>query len=204
MCDNPVQDQIGQEQVEAYQQAQTLTAQQYSDQQSIYAPMTAQFQSIFNRGPNQEGFSDAQMQDLNATAVEGTATNYSSAAKAVNEQEASLGGGDIPLTSGGQLQQKEQVAESAAQEESSEESQIKEADYTQGNAEWQAAGSGLETIAAGENPLGYEGAATSAGTAASTTAQQIAQEQNSWETAAMGAVGVAAGGWATGGFKTPS
>lgn len=201
MCDNPVQDQIQQEQVTAYQQAQTLTQQQYANQQAIYAPMATQFQSIFNRGPNQEGFSDAEDQDLNAQAVEGTAENYQHAAKAVNEQEAAEGGGDIALPTGAEDQQKEDVALSSAGEESKEEQQIKQADYTAGTSEWDAAGSGLETIASGENPLGYESGATSAGSAAETTAASIAQEENSWESAVGGAVGTAAGGWASGGFK---
>lgn len=202
MCETATQDQLQQEQISAYQSAQQMTAQQYSNQQAIYGPMTSQFQSIFNRGPNQEGFSEPQKQDLNATAVEGTAENYEGSARAVNEEEAAEGGGDIPLSTGGELQQKENVAESSAKEESSEESQIKQADYTEGENEWAAAGSGLESIAAGDNPLGFENAETSSGSAASTTAEQIAQEQNSWETAAIGAVGTAAGGWASGGFKT--
>lgn len=203
MCETAAQDQIQGEQLDAYKQAQDLTTQQYGNQQAIYGPMTQQFQSIFNRGPNQEGFSQEEQQDLNSETLEGTAENYKHAAQAVGEQEAAEGGGDIPLPSGAQEEQKADVAEAAAGEESKEESQTKEAGYTQGYNEWQAAGQGLDTIAAGDNPLGYEGAATSSGQAAETTANQIAQEQNGWETAALGAVGTVAGGWASGGFKKP-
>lgn len=185
--------QLQQEQIDAYQQAEQLTKEQYANQQAIYGPMISQFQSIYANGPSQEGFSDEEKERLNAQAVEGTAHNYSSAAKAVGEQEAALGGGTNPLPTGAQLQQKEQVAESAAQEESSQESQIEAADYSQGYKEWEAAGQGLQTIAAGANPLGYEGAATGAGSAAGTTADQIAEEDNSWINATIGAVGSAAG-----------
>ena len=201
MCATGAQDQIQDEQMQAYQQAQQLTAEQYANQQEIYAPMTAQFQSIFAKGPNQEGFSEPEKQELNAGAVEGTAENYAGAAKAVGEQEAAEGGGNIPLTTGGELQQKEGVAESSAQEESREEGQVKAADFSQGYNEWENAGSGLEAIGAGDNPLGFENAATSSGSAASTTAASIAQAQNSWESAVGGAAGEAAGGWASGGFK---
>lgn len=191
------QNQLQQEQLDAYQQAQDLMEKQYGNQQAIYAPMAAMFQSIFAKGPSQQGFSDAQLTDLNAGAVEGTAQNYSQAAKAVNENIAAQGGGTNPLPSGGQIQLKQQVANSAAQEQSRETSQIRQADYQQGYNEWINAASGLTSIAAGENPLGYQSNAISSGSAAGTTADQIAQEQNSWINAAIGAAGAIGGGLAT-------
>jgi hypothetical protein len=195
MCETAAQDQLQDEQIQAYQQAQQMTQQQYQHQQDIYAPMAKQFQSIFDRGPNMEGFSEEQKQDLEATAVDGTARNYAGAARALNEEFAARGGGNIPLTPGGEIDAKEDLAASSAAEESREESSIKQADYTQGYNEWQAAGSGLESIAAGENPIGYENASTNSGSAASTTADAIAKEQNGWESAALGAVGQVAGAW---------
>jgi hypothetical protein len=192
---------LQQEQLDAYKQAQEMTAKQYADQQAIYAPMAKQFQSIFALGPSQEGFSTDETNVLNATAVAGTATNYANASKAVGEKLAAEGGGNEVIGSGGAAQLKAETAQSAAGELSREQTQIKEADYEQGYKQWMNAGAGLESIAAGENPLGYEGAATSAGGAAGTTADQIAQEQNSWINAALGAAGAIGGGWAEGGFK---
>jgi hypothetical protein len=119
----------------------------------------------------------------------------------VNENLAAQGGGNELIGSGGAAQLKAETAQSAAGELSREQTQIKEADYEQGYKQWMNAGAGLESIAAGENPLGYEGAATSAGGAAGTTADQIAQQQNSWINAALGAAGAIGGGWAEGGFK---
>jgi len=177
------------EQIQAYQQAQQLTAQQYANQQSIYGPMVGMFQSIFQKGPNQEGFSGAEKSQLDAQAVEGTAENYSQAAKAVGESEAAEGGGNNPLPTGAQEQTKAEIATSAAQEESGQETQIDQADYQQGYNEWLSAAGGLESIAAGENPLGYESNETSAGSAASSTAAQIASEDNSWINSAIGAAG---------------
>jgi hypothetical protein len=198
MCGaSPAQTQIQDEQLQAYTTAQQMTAQMYSAQQAIYAPMAKQFQSIFDKGPSQEGFSTEETNTLNAQAVQGTATNYSQAAKAVGEGMAAEGGGNDYTPSGGADQLKQEVANSAAGQESSQETQIKEADYNQGYAEWGAAAGGLDAIAAGDNPLGYEGAATSAGGAAGTTANQIAEEDNSWINAALGAAG-AIGGAASG------
>lgn len=190
------------EETQAYQSAQQMTAQQYQNQQAIFAPLTAQFESIFAKGPNQKGFSTEEDQDLKAQAVEGTAENYKSAATAVNESLAAEGGGSNPLPSGPQAQLKEQVAESAAQEESRQESEIESADYGEGEKEWAAAGGGLQTIAAGLNPVGYENAESTSGGVANTEANTIAQEDDSWVNAAIGAAGAIGGGWASGGFKT--
>jgi hypothetical protein len=185
---------LQEEQMQFYQQAQEMTAEQYANQEAIYGPMAKQFESIFEMGPNQKGFSDEETNDLNASAVEGTAENYSQAAKAVSENLAAEGGGNSAVSVGGQAQIKSEVANSAAAEESKQVTEIKQADYNQGYNEWLASAQGLDTIAAGENPLGYEGAATNAGSAASTTANDIAQEDNSWINAALGAAGAIGGG----------
>lgn len=187
------QNELGDAQLAAYKQAATLTAQQYANQQSIYGPMTTQFESIFAKGPGQKGFSDEEDEDLNAQAEEGTAENYGNAARAVGEAQAGRGGGTNPLPAGADSAIQSGIATSAAQEESRQESQIEAADYGEGHSDWENAGQGLQAIAAGDNPLGYEGAETSSGSAAGTTASEIASEDDSWLNAAIGAVGSAAG-----------
>jgi hypothetical protein len=191
------QTELGDAQLEAYQQAAQLTQAQYANQQAIYGPMVSQFHAIYAKGPNQQGFSPAETANLNAQAVEGTAENYESAARAVGESEAAQGGGTNPLPTGAQSAVQSNIATSAAEEESSQENQIVSANYNQGYNEWEAAGEGLQSIAAGENPLGFESAETGAGSAAGTTAAQIASEDNSWINAAIGA-GATLGGAAIG------
>lgn len=183
------QNELASEEATAYQQATAMTAQQYASQQAIYKPMAAQFNSIFAKGPNQEGFSAGEVADLDSQAVEGTASNYKQAAQAVGEATASEGGGTNPLPSGAQDELKQQIANSAANTESGEESSIKQADYTQGYNEWTAAGAGLEGIATGEDPLGYENAATSAGNSANSEANAVQTANDSWINAAIGAAG---------------
>jgi hypothetical protein len=170
-----------------------MTQEQYQNQQAIYGPMVSQLQSIYAKGPNQQGFSAAETANLNAQAVEGTAENYGNAARAVGESEAAEGGGTNPLPTGAQSAVQSNIATSAAQEESSQENQIVSANYNQGYNEWAAAGQGLQSIAAGENPEGFESNETSAGSAAGTTASQIASEDNSWINAAIGAGGAIGG-----------
>ena len=157
------QTQLQEEQLQAYQSAQQMTQEQYANQQSIYAPMAEQFKSIFAKGPNAEGFSPEEDESLKAGAVDSTAQNYAGAARAVNENLAAEGGGTNTLTTGGEAELKQEVANSSASQESTEENQINQANYQQGYNEWQAAGAGLDAIAAGENPTGYEANATSAG-----------------------------------------
>lgn len=192
------QNELASEEAAAYKQANAMTAEQYGNQSAIYKQMTPMFESIFSKGPNQEGFSGAETQDLNAEAVQGTAQNYNQAAKAVGEQTAAEGGGTNPLPTGAQLQLKQQIANSAAATESGEESQIKEADYSQGYNEWEAAAGGLSGIATGENPIGYENAATGAAGAANSEANAVEEANNSWINAAIGAVGQIGGGLAAG------
>jgi hypothetical protein len=187
------QTELGDAQLQAYQQAAQLTQEQYTNQQAIFAPLVSQFQSIYAKGPGQQGFSPEENEELNATAEEGTAENYGDAARAVGESEAAEGGGTNPLPTGASSAIQSNIATSAAKEESQQESQIESADYSQGYNEWENAGQGLETIASGENPLGYESNETSSGSAASTTAGQIASEDDSWLNATIGAVGSAAG-----------
>lgn len=155
--------------------------------------MVSQLSSIYQKGPNQEGFSGAETANLNAQAVEGTAENYGNAARATGEAEAGQGGGTNALPTGAQSAIQSGIATSAAQEESKQENQIETANYNQGYNEWEAAGGGLESIAAGENPAGYESNETSAGSAAGTTASQIASEDDSWLNGAIGAAGTLGG-----------
>jgi hypothetical protein len=187
------QTELGDAQLAAYQQASQLTSEQYANQQAIFAPMVSQFQSIYAKGPDQKGFSPEEESELSATAEEGTAENYGDAARAVGETEAAQGGGTNPLPTGASSAIQSNIATSAAKEESSQESQIEAADYSQGYNEWENAGQGLETIASGENPLGYESNETSSGSAAGTTASQIASEDDSWLNAAIGAGSSVAG-----------
>jgi hypothetical protein len=191
------QQQLQTEQADFYQQAIQQQETTYGEDQSILKMMTGIYEPILAKGPNQEGFSTGEVNDLNSQAVTGTAQNFSQAAKATNEALAAEGGGDAGITSGAADELKQQVGESAAAEESQQESQIKQADYSQGYNEWETAAAGLGEVSGQLNPTGYSGAATSAGSAASTTANEIAQEDNGWINAAIGAAGSIGGGLAS-------
>lgn len=190
------QNELSAEETQALKTSADMTAKQYAGQQAIYAPLTAQFQSIFAKGPNQTGFSDEERQDLNATAVDGTAQNYKAAATAVNENLATRGGGTNPLPSGAEAELKQEVANSAAGKESDQESQIKQADYAAGRSNYDKATGGLLAIATGEDPLGYENAENNTATVANNEANEIQKANNSWVNAALGAAGEIGGAFA--------
>lgn len=187
------------EQMQFYQQANQEAAQTYSEDQQLLSQMQSIYDPILAKGPNQQGFSTSEVNNLNSQAVEGTAENYSAAAKAVGESTAAQGGGNIALPTGAQTSLKQQVANAAAQSESQQESQIQQADYAQGYAEFQNAGQALATVSGQLSPTAYSAAATSAGNAASNTANEIAQEDDSWINAAIGGASSIASGFA-GGF----
>lgn len=190
------QQQLQQEDIATLQQYNQEQQQQYANQTALYNTVNSVLQPILKAGPNQEGFSPAEKANLNAQAVEGTAENYQQAARAVNEQLASEGGGNNSITTGGQAQLKEEVANSAAANESQQESQILQADYAQGYSEFQNAEEGEMAIAAGENPLGYMGAVTNQSNAAEKVTNDVATANNSWINAALGAAGAIGGGLA--------
>lgn len=187
------QNNLSQEQADYYAQTIQQQSQNYGEDQDLIKAMTAAYEPILAKGPNQEGFNDQELTSLNSQATEGTATNYAQAEKALGEQQDAAGGGNPSLSSGAQTQQSAELAASAANEESGQKQQILQADYAQGYNEWQQAGQGIEAASGQLNPVGYSGAATGAGSAASNTANEIAQENNSWVNATLGVLGSVGG-----------
>jgi hypothetical protein len=118
-------------QIDAYHTA-------YGNFKSLQDRLDAQFAPIIAKGPNQFGFSDAELQNLNSIATEGTARNYGSAKRALQESIATQGGGtsNVNQTSGESNQLQEQLASDAAGVESGQQQQIQEAGYALGHQEW--------------------------------------------------------------------
>lgn len=182
------QTQLQQEQMDFYATAQKEAQQTFGEQQSLLANIKSVYDPILKAGPNQEGFSEAEENSLNTEAIEGTAKNYANAERAINQHIAAENGAN-PIPTGAQEQSQQEEALASAGQESTEEQQILQADYATGRQNFEAATAAEETAAGLQNPTGFESGATSAGGAASTTANEIAQENNSWVNAALGAAG---------------
>jgi hypothetical protein len=180
------QTQLETAQADFYNEATQQQTQTYGEDQEILSAMKAGYAPIFAAGPNQEGFSEGETNNLNTEATEGTAEGFNQADKALREQQAATG---VAAPTGAQEQQQAGLLSSAANSEAQQKQQITQANYTQGYNQWQQAASGLTNTAGLLNPTGYSGAATGAGEATGNTANQIASENNSWVNAALGAAG---------------
>jgi hypothetical protein len=187
------QKQLETEQAAFYQQATQEASTTFSQQQALHAQIKSIYDPILAAGPSQEGFSEAEKQNLEAQTVEGTAENYKSASKALGEKIGAQGGGDIPGLTGSQAQLEEELAASSAGSKSQQENQIVQADYAQGRSNFAGATAAEFGVSGELNPTAYNNSATGAGDAASKTANDIAQAQNSWINAALGAAGAIGG-----------
>jgi hypothetical protein len=185
--------QLQAEEAQFYQEGMQESQVAFAEDQGLLKQMEAVYSPILAKGPNTNAFAGAEQTALDAQAIQGTATSYTQASRAVGEQEAAEGGGDNPLPSGAGEQAKEQVANTAAGVESAEEEQVLAEGYSAGEHEFEEAGSALSTASGQLSPTSYESAATGAGSAAETTANQINQEENSWVAPVLGAVGAVGG-----------
>ena len=185
---------------EAAQQAQLFAEDEAlaKEIQSIYGP-------IFNKGPNQLGFSQEERDNLNSTAATGVGQNFAAANTALKETLGAQGGGNTMLPSGVLTKAEEGVTTAGAAQLSSEQNQILQADYGQGYNEFEAATNALLGVGnVFSNSINASNAANSGGAAANQTYHDIAAENQSPWSAVLGALGGVAGaaGTAFGGWET--
>ena len=186
-----------------YTQLQSQATAEFGAASGVFQGLMATFAPIVAAGPSQQGFSQQENANLNSQAITQVGQNYANAKAAVGNAEAAEGGGNMSLPSGAAIGTNLGLAESAANQTSSEESQITQANYAQGNKNYEEAVAGEENATnVFSSSTSAANAATEGGNAASNTANQIAQENNSWVNAAIGALGgiagSAVGGWTKG------
>ena len=161
----------------------------FGENQSILQSLTKSFAPVLAGGINQQGFSPAELQTLNNQATQGTGENYKAASDALSKQQSAEGGGTSYIPTGAKMQQQEQLATSAAQNESGIESNILASDYATGRANYLEAAGILGGVAAQDNPASFAGATTGAGSSAASTAENITASNNSWMNLVSGAIG---------------
>jgi hypothetical protein len=172
----------------------------FADQSNILSNLHNAWTPILNGGPNEQGFSASELADLNSNAINRTASNYKFAAQAANETMAARGGGNTFAPSGAVDQVNADIATGAAQQLSSEQNQIDQANYAQGRKNFSEASGALSDVARQHNPLGFASAAGNTGDQAFKTDTQINAENNSWKNDLIGGLTGIAGSWASGGF----
>lgn len=196
------QNQIEQQQQSFANQVQTQATQIFGNQSAIYQDLVNTFAPTVAAGPSQQGFSAAELANLNSQAITQTGQSYKNARQALGDQQAAAGGGRAVLPGGAVVGQDLGLASNAANQTSSQLSQINQANYATGrqnylNATAGLAGAGNVYGAAESANSGVVGATSAAGN----TANQIAQENNSWVQAVTGALGGIGGAAVTGGMS---
>ena len=182
-----------------YNQLTSEYSTMYGENQNILNTLTTSLQPIVAAGPNQTGFSPAETSAMRSEATDLTAEGYRSASTALNTKLAGEGGGNAFIPSGANEELKGSLMGSAEAENAQLQENITGANYATGRGNYFAAENALGgAVGQTESPLaGLGGAASSAGSAANTTYNDIAQENTAWMGPVFGAIG-AVGGAATG------
>lgn len=184
------------------QTMQSQAQQVFGASSSTFNDLMGAYSPIVAAGPNQKGFSPGEESNLNSQAITQSGVAARNAMTAVKEANAAEGGGNTALPGGAAIGTNLSVANSASQNEANELNQINEANYQTGRQNFFQAATGLNNAPNAFNAATSAGeAATNSGVAASNTANQIAQENNSWVTAVTGALGGIAGDVVSGGMK---
>jgi hypothetical protein len=194
---------VGQDQTNLLNQIMNENSTVFGESQGILSSLNSAFQPILAGGPNQTGFSQAEDTSLNTEATEQTAQNYTQAKKELQEDQAADGGGNDFVPSGVDASQKESLDALAAQTQSQQQQTILQNNYATGRQNFYTAAGGLQGVATSLNPTGTADAAVGAGSAASTTQNEISENSNSVWTSVLGALGGVAGAAATQAVKNP-
>jgi hypothetical protein len=188
---------------------QSLMTTMASQAQQEFGSASSVFQDLYNTfaptvaaGPNQQGFSAPEKASLDSGAITNTGQAYRNASTAVKESNAAVGGGNIALPSGAEVGRNIEIANEGASRTAGALNQIDATNFAVGRQQYDKAVAGLESapsVFGTSNQGGSVG--VSAGEAASNTANEIAQADNSWESAVIGGLAGVAGTVATGGMS---
>ncbi len=191
---------IEQSQQNFMNQLQQQASQVFGASSQLFQNLQSTFMPIIKAGPNQQGFSPAELSAMNSQAITGAGQAYKNAKSAVGNEEAAFGGGNVTLPSGVNTATDLGLAEGAANLTSQQLNQITQENYAVGRQNYQNAVQGAIASPGVFSPASsMAGQATGAGEAAANTANQIAQENNSWMSGVSGILGSVAGA-ATGGL----
>lgn len=152
----------------------------FGQNQNILGSITQAFQPIITAGPNQQGFSPAELTSMQSQATDATSQAAQNAQIAAAAKNATTGGSNLP--SGVQAQIQASLNNSAGQENAREQAGITQANYATGRQNFFNAVGG--DVSASQ---GLEGAASnfantsnSANQSAMEGATQITQANQAW------------------------
>lgn len=173
----------------------------FGENQGIISALTSAYMPILQAGPSQTGFSQGQENALRTQNTETVSTDYAQAQRATAQALAGRGGGNTFLPSSVNANIIASNANAAAAQRAQGEQNISLANWQQGYQNWQQAANVLAGVGGMTSPTGFSGAVTGAGSAAATTANQIAQANFAPWGALAGAAGSVAGSFVSGGMS---
>ena len=203
----------GSEEKSVEQQQQSIMTQMTTQAQQVFGNASSVFNALKNTfmptiqaGPNQQGFSPAELAAMNSQIINNAGQGYRNAKAAVGNAEAAIGGGNAVLPSGVNTGVDLGLAENFANQTSEGLNQVQQENYAVGRQNYENAVKGISGAPDVFNPATNAGnSAISSGEAAAKTASDISSQNNSWISGVTGALGGIIG-TATGGFmnKIPS
>lgn len=125
----------------------------FGKQQGVLDSINKSLSPTLAAGPNQHGFNNAELSNLQTAAINNAGAANTAAQQAARTYGAGQGGGGTSgVTSGITKQIQSAIGSQAANAEGGQLNQINQADYAQGNANyWRAAG-GMSALAQGYSP----------------------------------------------------
>lgn len=162
---------------------------EFGDASQVFNDLVSSMAPIAKAGPGQTGFTAQQESAINAQTVDQTAAQYKNASAAVKSDIAAQGGGNIALPSGANIATEEALAEAGAQQLSSGLRANTEANYEQGNKNWEFAEAGLTKAPGVFDTANQATNATTGASKPALDAQAARDAAPSWQKIAMGALG---------------
>lgn len=189
-----------QQQLDFNKQLQDAFGQQYKDQRAVLDYLNPILKSMI---ANPTGLAPAALTAMRTSASDTISREGQNAKAAVAATDAARGGG-TGLSSGVQAQIDSGVALNTANEQSTAQNQITQYDESVRQSNFWNAINGLSGNAKMLDPTAYSANANQGGsTLAGLGTAYYNTQQSGWLNAALGGLGAAAGGWASGGFKMP-
>ncbi len=167
---------------------------------TVFNAVTSSLLPTISAGPNTMGFSAGELAARNAGVVSAGAQAAANAKSAIGNVNAAQGGGNTGLTAGATTVEGANTTADIAEKTASELNKVQQEGYDVGRQEYNEAIKGAEGSTEVFNPAtSAANAATESLKGAASTANTVAEQQQSWQNAAIGALGGVAGA-ATGGF----
>jgi hypothetical protein len=169
--------------------AKSQATQVFGDSSTVFNNLLASTQGIVAGGPSQAGYSQPELDAMNAAAVQNGAT-LSRNAGAVAATEAAIGGGNAVTPAGGTQNAVLQAKIAAGVQTANAENEIMQKDYAQGNANYeQAVGQEVKLPGVFDASTAATGAATNAAREAGSVQQEMDKQSNWWQPMISSAIG---------------